>query len=101
MLQDRVYRHWGYVRKQDRSPCPQRGDILTREQSKVNGAKSRRMTKGRQEGFYEEVLFKQTLKEVREEAMQASGERTCQAEGTALREDCAWDMSCNYDGIHP
>lgn len=38
--------------------------------------------KGNQEGF-SEVLFKQTLKEVREEAMQVSGGRAFQAEGRA------------------
>lgn len=67
----------------------------------MNGVKSGRMTQGHQEGFYEEALCEQTLEEVRKEATQASGGRACQAEGTAPREDCAWDMSCNYDGIRP
>lgn len=39
------------------------------------------MAKGNQEGFSEEVLFEQILKEAREEAMQVTGQ-AFQAEGT-------------------
>lgn len=102
-------RHWGYVRKQDRQkslPSGSRhfcGEANTL-QSKVDGVKSREMMKGNQEGFFEEMLFEQTLMEVREEATKLSWGRALQTEEQPVQRPLSrtvlWGMSCVYDDIH-
>lgn len=57
---------------------------------------------GHREGFSEEVMFEETLKEVKGEVKQVSGGRALWAEGTAharvLRQDRARSMSSDHDG---
>lgn len=86
MFQGLVYKRWGMSQTRQKSSSSERGHSskgASKLQSEVNGVKPRRRVKGRQEGFSEELLFKQTLTEGREEASQVSGGKARQAGGRA------------------